>query len=247
MKENFIGLLNKYPFVYHYTKLESLFGILYDYKNLKKPGQLPFRASCIYNVNDSREMELGYKYVKDFLPEFEKNHPQSVNLSEIYTSDISDKKCLELCNQKPKDTYIESGMIPYAISFSAKRDFLPMWSLYGNRCEGVCLKFDLMELIDKIHSQFGFVVYDDNSDDDYIKNDYFPPLYDYVINEYNTNNLSIDQKIDELSIICTCISPFIKSADYAYETEFRIVDTERYGEITDHNINDIILKVFQRK
>ena len=31
---------------------------------------------------------------------------------------------------------------PFLICFSEKKDFIPMWNMYGNRGTGVCLKFD---------------------------------------------------------------------------------------------------------
>ena len=40
--------------------------------------------------------------------------------------------------------------------------------------------------------------------------------------------MDINEKIDELSILCACISPFVKSSDWAYEKEFRIVVDKYY-------------------
>ena len=40
--------------------------------------------------------------------------------------------------------------------------------------------------------------------------------------------MDINEKIDELSILCACISPFVKSSDWAYKKEFRIVIDKYY-------------------
>ena len=41
--------------------------------------------------------------------------------------------------------------------------------------------------------------------------------------------MTIDNKIDELSLLCDCISPFVKSDDWSYESEFRVVVHKHYG------------------
>lgn len=230
MSDKFAKKIEENPFVYHYTSIEALFAILEGYRQKKCFG-LPFRAHCIYNVNDKREMELGYETVKKILPQYEANQPNSKHLSDVYQKAEYEKKCIEQFSEKPSDGQINMGNVPYTISFSCKRDFLPMWSMYGNNKKGVCLKFNLYELIDKInHSRQCFVYYD-GDEDNLIKEYFLPLLYEFLVS-IRSNPMSIEEKIEELSQLCEYVSPFIKTKDWAYEQEFRFVYNKHYSPIS---------------
>lgn len=236
MDDTFLKKLKENPYVYHYTSMEALFAILDGYRKRKCFG-LPFRAHCIYNVNDKREMELGYETVKKILPQYEASQPVNKHLSEVYLKAEYEKKCIELFSEKPSDGQINRGNVPYTISFSCKRDFLPMWSMYGNNKKGACLKFNLCDLIDKTaHSQQCFVYYDGDGDNQ-IETYLLPLLYSFFISNRN-DSMSIDDKIDELSQLCEWVSPFIKTRDWAYEQEFRFVYNKHYSPIP-LNLDDL--------
>ena len=234
MTDKFIKKLELTPFVYQYTSMEALFTILEGCRKAnetKANNIIPFRASCIYNVNDPREMELGFDAIKKFLPSFEKEQSNNINLSEVYKDQDAENRCREKCKDRIKDGMIESGIVPYTSSFSQKRDFLPMWSLYGGNFKGACLVFDLMKIIESLNGnmQFGFVSYeDDESSADNLES-FFPQIYGWVQNSCKTN-MTIEEKILELSSICSVFSPLFKSKDWEYEREFRIVYRNELNE-----------------
>lgn len=225
-----INKLINTPFIYHYTSVDALFSILEGCRKSKPYHTLPFWAGCVYNSNDSREMELGYETVKSILPQYEKSFANSINLSEVYEKSEYEVECKKRFFQRPKDGFVEMSSVPYTLSFSSKRDFLPMWAMYGNNKRGVCLKFSLSSLVDGINKESCFVHYE-NSKDNVIKDCLLPSLYDFTATCTKKNNkvMSIEDKIEELSLLCDCISPYIKSGDWAYESEFRIVSYEHYG------------------
>lgn len=228
MGSKFEERLIKTPFVYHYTKMETLFAILEGYRQNKEKGFLSFRANSIYYLNDPREMMLGFDAVKKFLPEYEKETNCNMYLSEVYLDSDNENLCRKECIERPVDSTIEKGSVPYSSSFSTKEDFLPMWKMYGGDLKGVCLKFDLVKLVGPLPEpfQFGFVSYDGDEDDSYLK-EIFSNIYDWESKHYKS--MIISEKIEELSLLCACISPFVKSADWAYEQEFRIVYNIAYG------------------
>lgn len=230
------------PFVYHYTSVEAIFSILEGYR-INGRDALPFRAGCIYNSNDPREMELGYEVVKAILPQYEKCCAKSMNLSEVYSKSEYEDQCKKLFFQRPKDGLVEMSTVPYTISFSCKRDFLPMWSMYGNNKRGGCLKFNLGYLIDSLNTECccSFVHYE--GDKDNVISDYLlPQLYKTSVLLNDKKMLSINDKIQELSLICDCISPFVKCDDWGYESEFRIVSKVHYRqELNDKSFNSIPL------
>lgn len=61
--------------------------------------------------------------------------------------------------------------------------------------------------------------------------------------------LSINDKIQILSLICGCISPFVKCDDWAYESEFRIASNIDYRQVPNNKfgINRIQLKLSKFK
>lgn len=241
MSDLLLNRLKNNPFVYHYTSLETLFAILEEYRHNKEAGELYLKASCIYNVNDLREMDLGFNVIKKHLPDFERNASINLHLSDVYNTKSDEKKCIEKWNTKPKDGMICQGMVPYVLSFSCTEDFLPMWSMYGNDKKGVCLKFNTLELADSVgdSGQYDFVSYDE--EDSYIFNEHFLELYKYTAEHIATEELTIEEKIDELSLLCECVSPFIKSKDWAYEKEFRIIYRHKYGkDLNEDNYKELL-------
>ena len=215
-------------YVYHYTTIEALFSILEEYRN-NGCSALPFRAYCIYKMNDLREMQLGYETVKRLLPQYENNHPNSMNLSAVYEDIEFEKKLVERSIQKTTGNKKEMIDVPFAISFSCKRDFLPMWSMYGDGKKGVCLKFRLSTLVNEMKGclQLCFVYYKGERNN-IIKDFLLPLLYDFDARKYSAG-ISLDEKINELCLLYECINPFVKSKDWSYESEFRIVFHEHYG------------------
>lgn len=230
LTDKFLAKLNDTKFVYQYTSLEALFAILEGYRKSKTTnGFLPFRASCIYNLNDPREMKLGFDVIKRFLPNFENERSYNLNLSEVYKDIETENRCREKCHDPIFDGTIEAGTIPYTSSFSRKRDFLPMWSLYGSSFKGACFVFDLMKLIDSANDnmQFGFVSYEDDESEFDVLESFIPQIYKWLQNIYK-KDMNIEEKINELSAICAVFSPFFKCKDWAYESEFRIVCQKHY-------------------
>lgn len=241
MKEYEKALYQKFednPFVYHYTSIEALLSILEGYRR-SDFNALPFRAHSVYNTNDPREMKLGFDTVKNLLPEFEKSYNKSMNLSEVYENLEYENKCKSQCFKKPEDGLIDVGSVPYAISFACKRDFLPMWSMYGANKRGVCLKFNLGRLVGSLIEKGGqpCFVYYAGEKDNIIRDYLLPILYDFDA-EKNKRKLTIEEKIEILSCLCDCISPFVKCCDWSYENEFRLVYHEHYGP----KLNDDFLK-----
>ncbi len=238
--------INHIRYVYHYTSLETLFAILENYRKSKDKKGLVFRASNIFKVNDPTEMKRGYEVVKTLLPQYEIKRvtPEIMRLSEVYQTEEWEKQCKEDYFESVCGTNIEIGTVPYVISFSAKKDYLPMWSLYGNRGKGVCLKFDIEKLIGQEHVRIGFVAYNMNTIHRSFKEN-ISFLYDLIMRPYISEGkpLTIEKKISELSTICFDISPFIKYKDYQYEKEFRLVGYKNYGIIdsNDFSIDPMLL------
>lgn len=229
--------LNHFRYVYHYTSIETLFAILERYRKDKIKESLVFRATNIYRLNDHKEMEAGYDLVKSFLCEYEKEGiPEVYWLYEISNNKENERKCKEDYIVGNVDYLVGPGIVPYTISFSARRDYLPMWSLYGKTGKGVCLKFDVYDIIDnQEEGMIGFVTYNTKSGMRYMK-DVIPQMYDWYMNEYKnkTDELTIENKLKELATICLSISPYVKYKDYQYEKEFRLTYNKDYG-IRDFN------------
>lgn len=220
-------------YVYHYTSLEALFAILENYRKDINKDDLVFRASNIYKVNDPKEMEAGYSVVKSFLQRYEKeNVPELFWLYDIANNKENEQKCKnDYIHQE--DYIVGTGIIPYTVSFSSRRDYLPMWSLYGKTGKGVCLKFDAYKIIkDNTKMQVGFVAYDNKSCLRSMK-EIIPQLYQWYMNDYKDKleKLSNEKKLQELATMCLSASPYIKYKDYQYEKEFRLTYLKHYGNI----------------
>lgn len=225
-----IDKMMKHTKVYHYTKVDTLFTILHGCK--KKQGKiLTLRASNIYNVNDTKEMDGGYNVVKKLLPDIENKASTNWGLCEVYTDKKYEDTCKsDYCNVRNREV-LTIGTIPYEISFSMRRDFLPMWSLYGDKGAGVCLRFDKRDLSiwsdhNNCAQRGGDVRYGNFGNDDLLRG-----IIEFAYSSIKEIK-GINDKIKELATICACVSPFIKYKDYSYEKEFRVALFKQYGVIT---------------
>ena len=69
--------------------------------------------------------------------------------SNLYSmNDTSEYKLAEMQSTCVVDEIMANSELghPFALCFSKKEDFIPMWQMYGDRGKGVCLKFDKSEL-----------------------------------------------------------------------------------------------------
>ena len=225
-----ISDLVRSPYIYHYTNVEALFAILGGYRNPKdkKPDYLNFWAWNIFNMNDKTEMEVGYDYIKDYLPQYEEHEgiPKEKRLSEVYENTEDEKTCKEDFLKYKNQESIDVGVVPYVICFTKKRDFLPMWTLYGNMGKGVCLKFDVNRLLDGLLTNrgeratfIGSVAYDPETALTTL--DEMIPLAYCLLTSSSYSNTK--NKPHQLAELCYCLSPFFKSKDFEYEQEARIV------------------------
>ncbi len=228
------------PYVYHYTSFEKLFALLEGYKADGR--NLTFHASNIYKMNDPLEMEAGFEAVKHLLPKYETEHniERNLKISEVYDDKAHENACKEDYMKGRGKHCIDSGHIPFSISFSAKGDYLPMWTLYGQRGKGVCLKFDTIKLLDYVLSlgedyAFDEVVYSPEK-----RTKSILTLIDFIYKLYandkkDKQKLTIKDKTNELADLCLIVSPFYKYQDYEYEQEVRLAFTRDYSAKADYN------------
>ena len=125
-------------YIYHYTSVESLLGLLHDPEEEKKMDpedrqENPDYAYCLYfHASDLRFMN-------------DKHENQLIDKV---------KKCV------PYELSLARGIAdwtqgtPHVISFCKKKDFIPMWKIYADKGNGICLKFKrdgLEDTIEKIN------------------------------------------------------------------------------------------------
>lgn len=221
--------MNKY--LYQYTGLDTLFAIIHGYKINQSSHCIQLRASCIYNMNDPKEMYAGYDFFKKIMPQYEldNNIPVKYRLSSL----LNDKEVEQKCRNKYvirdiRDVLVEKyAPIPYVTCFSERRDYLPMWSLYGKGGTGVCLIFNIEKIVDYTCAndnkcKLGNVVYGSCPDQNF--RTLFELLYnDYIDEMKDKNTILKDDKVDALDFMCEFLSPFIKYKDYKYEKEWRLI------------------------
>lgn len=227
--DHIANILKQAKLLYHYTSFETIFAILHEYK--KNGKDFCLRASNIYNVNDPNEMIIGFDMTKELILKYEENHhiPTEKKLSQVYDSPEQISECKNDYLYGKGLFEIEHGTIPYIVCFSKHKDFLPMWSMYGKQCKGVCLIIDIIGLISNLPNcpLFDFVYYtkkNNTSTIEYI----ISSIYDSYLRQCNDKK----NKAFELATICLAAAPFFKHKDYQYEREFRITTYKSYADIT---------------
>ena len=219
-------------YLYHYTTTDA-FNVMLNQMKEKKSTDLTFWASNVHYMNDPHEMEFLYDELCNILPEVEKELGISENpFSAFDFSKVSQEFGLDL--EKDIKDNIFHGIFKsvYAISFSKREDYLPMWSLYGNNGGGLCLKFDYNKLKDYL---------DKNKKDDFTKeiveikyNLKDKWIWNLIKQYYQEYHMTIDtnsQGKDPLQLRRTYISrvlleisKMMKHHSYSYEEEVRLVD-----------------------
>lgn len=117
-------------YIYHYTSAKSLLGLLHTPTNEEKS-----------IISDSSN-NLDYGYYLDF-------HAGAVNLM---NDELENKLVKDIFRKIPKCLYASAMFVEwtdgelYAVSFSTKPDYIPMWRIYADDYSGICLKIQRKEL-----------------------------------------------------------------------------------------------------
>lgn len=132
--------------VFHYTNAGTLIGMLN--KTSKEYPFMTFWASHISYMNDPKEKEYGLEKMWEVLCDIENDLsiPKTQRISELNRNEL-DQFILAQSVEKNSLTNI------YSISFSKSFDSLPMWNMYGQNGNGICLGFDINMLNDFLKSK----------------------------------------------------------------------------------------------
>ena len=221
--------------VYHYTTLEAFYEMLRNIKWNKdsKKCFLSFWASSIYSMNDLQEFIYGYKLLQEcILPDIEERleiRDDKLKLSKIVSilgyNDIEDSNRI-LINYIYKE-----HNVPFIVSFTKNKDYLPMWNMYSKNGTGVCLGFNNCEYrikdrdnIDILHRLHAMEV-SYGEERDFIKNTVLS-LYRKFYEQYRNDDDEKAQKQKMLRYftdLALTISPYHKHEAYEFEKEMRLV------------------------
>lgn len=131
--------------LYHYTTVDAFVSML---KQMKKDGvdYLTFWASNVHYMNDPHELEFFYDELIRVMPMLEDDLKITDARFSAFTISKDTAMGFDIDRDMKENVYKRIFRSVYAVSFSKHRDYLPMWSLYGNSGGGVCLEFDRLKL-----------------------------------------------------------------------------------------------------
>lgn len=201
---------------YHYTSLETFLKILQEVDFIGGEPVLFLRATRIDLVNDPTEMLVRQQKIVEVLKEYER---QDENAFKINLSSEIDK----LSHSEFRDLLAieKSERSPYVMCFSKGKDYLPMWSLYGDKHHGVSMCF-----CDDIDSKIRELNHDRliiTGDVDYcynVSSTIFSSPLELFYNQCKGG--VIDDLTEDIRELLLEISPFVKDSCYEYEKEHRI-------------------------
>ena len=204
-------------------------------KNISKKGEyyyITFWGSSIYAMNDPSEFVYGYNLlIETMLPAIEKElriDNDDMKLSKIWKQ-ISDVNPTDWY-RKLKEAIYESHQYPFIVSFSKKKDDLPMWNAYSDKGKGVCLcfsdydwsfKHNEVQLLNKLHaSEVSYGGIDESVKKVICK------LYQDYYNQYRIipdKNQRVCEMTKDLAALAVIASPYHKHEAYSYEDEARLI------------------------
>lgn len=240
--------------VYHYTSLDTFFKILDGIKY----EHFIFHGTDIFSMNDPTEFIHGFRQLWKILPQIEKdlyekirNNPQIYSVDKTFLdkryrlSNMWDSK--KGSNKSWLKAYVDemhqSYKTPFVISFSCHEDYLPMWSTYGDKGNGIALGIDIQSYFRKTIMDDGTTLYDltsFGSDDLFsLLVSYDPITKNHPISKYagicieNYLKTIQSQNIDDETLLSLQFralvnltryaSALIKNEAYKYEKESRLV------------------------
>lgn len=242
--------------VYHYTRLDTFMKLLDGIKY----GHLMFWASDIFTMNDPTEFYHGFEKLWKLLPEIEdtlyKNIRENPNNYQINVTSLDNQyKLSNIWKRKFNINEIKEWLpeyvnmlhdifeTPFVVSFSCQKDFLPMWSTYGDSGKGVALGIEVQPYYIKSKLPDGKYVYDFTKNDStelhslpvtyknftiqhplsiYFKTCLCKYLESIPLISNNPEKLAKAQ-MDVLDNMFIFASALIKNKSYSYEEESRVI------------------------
>lgn len=216
---------------YHYTSIDTLLKLLDGIED----NRFMFYGSYILYMNDPTEFKYGLDMVRHLLPLIENELcvQNNICLSRIWDDDEIRERHFEMLG--------DSFLLPFVVSFSNHKDFLPQWITYGDNGKGVSLGFkiqdycriikngeyttiDLTEFEEKqIHA---IRVSYKRLSNKHVYNCFLRQLYKQYVDKISTidaPNKIITIQLDYLREIAFILSALIKHKAYSYEDETRIL------------------------
>lgn len=205
--------ISKFPNqkISHYSTSKALYdGIIVG--DAKKGKEICLRATNCQYLNDPKELMIGaevFEKIFNFNLQGDSNSNEAKNISAI------------------KDNV-------FIISFSAKKDYLPMWSMYGAHGDGIMLVFD-SRIIRKCLKEDQLIkcVYSDTASIKRLKQEStYPEILKEDIDDINKAsekflNIIGMGILDTVGAIMSFIYLFVagKHKSYSYESEIRLMVT----------------------
>ena len=124
--------------LFHYTKFESLKGMLGGIIRQDTDMCMTVRASSAYCMDDQTEMNYGFPFIKLVIEDLSK---QGVINNEKGLIDLFNKTVVPV-SKPDRNYFIPAERTPFIISFTHKYNNDRFWEEYGNHGYGICLIFD---------------------------------------------------------------------------------------------------------
>lgn len=202
--------------------------------------EFEFWASSIFYMNDSSEFYHGYDVLmENYLPMIENEMQLSENLrvSQIWKVTKTREKEVEF-QKKFINNLMLNNETPFIVSFSKSKEDQMLWDRYGDKGRGVCLVFkeydykyipaliprDSHVEVDR-HINVFDVSYDDSLDESCMK--VLKETYQKYSKEAKEkpNEMELFKlKLTYLSSFANVLAPFIKTKDFAFENEIRLIE-----------------------
>ncbi len=216
--------------VFHYTNTGTLIGMLKDVS--EDNTSMTFWASHISYMNDPQEREYGIKKMWEVLKDVEDELliPSKKRITELDREEL-DKFIFVRNTDKNSLTNM------YSVSFSKSFDSLPMWEMYGQNGNGICLGFDLKKLQVFLESQkmeplheikYGIGENIDNPQTvrEEMKSwkEYVRYVYEKIVHSIEEKHIfnDLDTAINNYIALLNFIPGNTKHPAYKYEDEYRL-------------------------
>ena len=235
--------------VFHYTSAGTLIGM---FKNTSKDNAfVTFWASHISYMNDPQEKVYGTNKMLEVLKDVEDELliPSGKRITELDREEL-DKFVFIRNTDKNSLTNM------YSISFSKSFDSLPMWGMYGQNGNGICLGFDLNKLQVFLESQGMDPLYKikygigEELDSPQKAKEEMGAWKEYVKHVYEKSMHCIEQKhifndfniaINTYITLLNFIPGNIKHPAYKYEDEYRLYCRELGRKVFFRDRNGLLL------